>query len=45
VNRFELYNLAEDPSESRNVMKEHPGIAEKMKQRLAELIENGKSRN
>ncbi|MGB0599180.1 MAG: sulfatase family protein [Rubripirellula sp.] len=45
VNRFELYNLAEDPSESRNVMKEHPAIAEKMKQRLAELIENGKSRN
>ncbi|MDF1840286.1 MAG: arylsulfatase [Rubripirellula sp.] len=45
VNRFELYNLAEDPSESRTVMKEHPGIAEKMKQRLAELIENGKSRN
>jgi arylsulfatase A-like enzyme len=45
VNRFELYNLAEDPSESRNVMKEHPAIAEKMKRRLAELIENGKSRN
>lgn len=45
VNRFELYNLAEDPSESRNVMKEHPAVAEKMKQRLAELIENGKSRN
>ena len=45
VNRFELYHLAEDPSESRNVMKEHPAIAEKMKQRLAELIENGRSRN
>lgn len=45
VNRFELYNLAEDPSESRNVMKEQPAIAERMKKRLADLIEQGKSRS
>ena len=45
VKRFELYNLAEDPSESRDVMKENPAVAERMKKRLADLIEQGKSRS
>jgi hypothetical protein len=33
-----LFNLREDPSESRNLIEENPELAAKMKQRLAELV-------
>ncbi|MEM8667183.1 MAG: arylsulfatase [Planctomycetota bacterium] len=44
VKQFELYNLAEDPGESKNVIDDHPETAETMKTRLANLIERGRSR-
>lgn len=41
---FQLYNLESDPSEKKNVIKEHPKVAEEMKAALAKLIEDGRSR-
>ncbi|MES2983083.1 MAG: arylsulfatase [Verrucomicrobiota bacterium] len=41
---FVLYNLAEDPFEKNDVIKNHPEIAEKLKTELAEIIESGRSR-
>lgn len=41
---YMLFNLVDDPAESNNVIAEHPEIAERMKQRLAEIIESGRSR-
>lgn len=45
VKQYELYNLAADPSESNNVMDDHPDIANKMKKQLQDLIDAGRSRN
>ena len=33
-----LFNLKEDPTESKNVITQHPQIAERMKEHLAEII-------
>jgi arylsulfatase A-like enzyme len=44
VPEFQLFNLAEDPSEKTNVIGEHPELAARMKSRLDEIIENGRSR-
>lgn len=44
VDQFELYDLAKDPGETHNVISDHPEVAERMKQRLAKLIETGRSR-
>lgn len=44
VPRFQLFNLDQDPGEKENLIESHPEIAEKMKGRLAEIIESGSSR-
>ncbi len=44
VPRFMLFDLAKDPGETTNVIKEHPEVAEPMKQRLEGYVESGRSR-
>lgn len=44
VPRFQLFNLAEDPGETTNVIEQHPQVAAELKQRLADYIESGRSR-
>ncbi|MAS96937.1 MAG: arylsulfatase [Verrucomicrobiales bacterium] len=44
VPQFQLFNLDQDPGEEENLIESHPEIAEKMKGRLAEIIESGSSR-
>lgn len=41
---FHLYNLSTDPGERKNVIDEHPEIAERMKKQLAQIIQTGRSR-
>jgi len=40
-----LFHLAEDPYETRNVIEEHPGIADEMKTDLLRLVEENQSRS
>jgi arylsulfatase A len=42
--QFELYNLAQDPAETTNLIAQYPDLAEKMKKQLAEIRENGRTR-
>jgi arylsulfatase A len=42
---FQLFDLSQDPAETKNVIDQHPEIAERMKTRLATLITAGRSRN
>eukprot|EP00095_Tigriopus_kingsejongensis_P007740 snap_masked-scaffold2183_size19248-processed-gene-0.6 protein:Tk07740 transcript:snap_masked-scaffold2183_size19248-processed-gene-0.6-mRNA-1 annotation:"hypothetical protein" len=41
---FQLYNLENDPSESKNIIKDHPEVAERLKKKLTSLIETPQSR-
>ena len=44
VPKFQLFNLADDPSESINVIEKHPKIAAKLKALLTQQIEAGRTR-
>ncbi len=44
VPQFQLFDLAKDPSETTNVIEQHPDIAKTMKDRLAQYIADGRSR-
>ena len=44
VPQYQLFDLSEDPAEKKDVIEEHPDVAERMKKELAELIEAGRSR-
>ena len=44
VPQFQLFNLANDAGEQKNVIDDHPDVAEKLKTRLAKIIEDGRSR-
>lgn len=44
VPKYQLFDLSTDPAEQRNVMKQHPEVAAKLKARLEELISSGRSR-
>ena len=44
VPKFQLFNLADDPSESINVIEKHPKIAAKLKVQLTQQIEAGRTR-
>ncbi len=44
VPQFQLFDLSKDISEKTNVIEENPQIAEKMKERLAKYIADGRSR-
>ncbi len=44
VPKFQLFNLAEDRGEKRNVVAEHPEVANKLQEKLAAIIDEGRSR-
>ena len=44
VPKFQLFNLADDPAETNNVIAEHPQIAEELKAELAAQIKAGRTR-
>jgi arylsulfatase A len=44
VPQFELYNLADDPSEKNDMSKDHPEIMLDLQERLARYIKEGRSR-
>src|SRR5581483_4358409 len=41
--RFQLYDLAEDPAEKKNVVAEHPDVVRQLAHQLREMIVNGRS--
>ncbi|GAA0878688.1 arylsulfatase [Algoriphagus jejuensis] len=43
--KVELYNLNVDPSETKNLLEDHPEIAAKLEQELRIVVERGTSRN
>ena len=44
IEPFSLYDLATDPGERQNVIDQHPEVAAKMKNKLAQIIQAGRSR-
>lgn len=44
VPQFQLFNLAEDPAEKKDLMAEKPDVGEKLKAQLAKIIADGRSR-
>jgi arylsulfatase A len=44
VPQFQLFDLERDPGEASDVLAQHPEVAERMKQQLADLIAAGRSR-
>ena len=44
VPKFQLFNLADDPAESNNLIEKHPKIAAELKALLAQQIEAGRTR-
>lgn len=40
---FELYNLEDDPGETTNLYFEYPSIVDRLKLRITEIVENGRS--
>lgn len=40
---FELYNLKNDPGETTELSRKHPEVVERLKTRLTELVQNGRS--
>ena len=45
VPQYQLFNLADDPAEKKNVIKEFPEIAKKLTTQLTEIIDSGGSRH
>ncbi len=41
---FQLFNLDDDPAEQHNVIAKHPEVAERLKARLASILENDRTR-
>jgi arylsulfatase A-like enzyme len=44
VPQFQLFNLADDPAEKRDLLADHPEIAAKMKSQLKKIIADGRTR-
>ncbi|MFN3193251.1 MAG: sulfatase family protein [Aureliella sp.] len=44
VPQYQLFNLATDPTESRDVAAEHPAIAERLQAELEKIISDGRTR-
>jgi arylsulfatase A len=42
--KYQLFNLADDPSESKNVIAKHADVAKRMQDRLEKIIADGRSR-
>ncbi len=45
VPQFQLFDLAQDPNESTNVIAQHPEIGEQLKRRLEDIIAAGRTRS
>jgi arylsulfatase A len=43
MEKMELYDLAEDPGESENVVKHHPDLVKKLTQRARDIVINGRT--
>lgn len=41
--RFELYNIEDDPGETKNLFFEHPEIVNQLEAKITKIIENGRS--
>ncbi|MFT5465844.1 MAG: arylsulfatase A-like enzyme [Verrucomicrobiales bacterium] len=44
VPQFQLFNLADDPAEKKDVLEANPDVAERLKAQLAKIIADGQSR-
>ena len=44
VPKFQLFHLGDDPQEKSNIIDKHPEVASRLKERLASIIERGRSR-
>jgi hypothetical protein len=44
VPQFQLFDLARDPCKKTDVIAQHPQVSEKLKERLAKYIADGRSR-
>jgi arylsulfatase A len=44
VEEFQLFNLAKDPAEKNNVLAENPDVTNRLKKRLNNIIESGRTR-
>ena len=44
VPRFQLFNLADDPAEKKNVLSEHPDVAAQLQAQLEQIIADGRTR-
>jgi arylsulfatase A len=44
VDKFQLFNLADDPSEKKNVIAENPEVAKALMAKLQSLLDSGRSR-
>ena len=44
VPEYQLFNLADDPGETRNVIRQHPLVAKRMQDQLDQIITAGRSR-
>ncbi|TWT58283.1 Arylsulfatase [Thalassoglobus neptunius] len=44
VERFQLFNLKDDPAERNNLIDQNPEVASRLKSELSEIIESGRSR-
>ena len=40
---LELYDLADDPAETKNVISEHPEIVEELQEKITEIVCNGRT--
>jgi len=45
VPQYQLFNLADDPGEQANVIKQHGDIAKRLRVQLSKIIESGQSRS
>ena len=45
VPKLQLFNLEQDPAEKKNVIDQHPEVAERLKKQLDEIVKSGRSRS
>ena len=44
VPNYQLFDLSKDPAEKKNVIEQHPDVAERLKSQLTNIIESGRTR-
>ena len=45
VPKLQLFDLENDPAEKKNVIDQHPEVAERLKKQLDEIVQSGRSRS